>query len=165
MHFCIFFAYTLTGNCPGIIPHSPLPPCSFPIERSLHLHLFLHVRSLLSSAVRLNLIGPYASTQLLLHSLGNSIDLESRRNSGLRSGVVGSSSFLGNDNDKEKGGSQIEDEDRDGGIEGDERRGQPTLNSKWDWAKDSDDTPAVTWPLGELLMCRHDMQHTRIFNS
>lgn len=35
----------------------------------------------------------------------------------------------------------------------------------WDWAADVPSAPAVTWPLGELLMCRHDMQHTRIFNS
>lgn len=34
----------------------------------------------------------------------------------------------------------------------------------WEWA-DDDNGPAMTWPLGELLMGRHDMQHTRIFNS
>jgi urease accessory protein len=25
--------------------------------------------------------------------------------------------------------------------------------------------PAVTWPLGEILAARHDLQHSRIFNS
>ncbi len=35
---------------------------------------------------------------------------------------------------------------------------------EWEWA-DAENGPAMTWPLGELLMGRHDMQHTRIFNS
>lgn len=25
--------------------------------------------------------------------------------------------------------------------------------------------PATTWPLGEILATRHDLQHSRIFNS
>ena len=25
--------------------------------------------------------------------------------------------------------------------------------------------PATTWPLGEILAARHDLQHSRIFNS
>lgn len=35
--------------------------------------------------------------------------------------------------------------------------------------KDSDelplDGPANTWPLGEILAMRHDLQHSRMFNS
>ena len=34
--------------------------------RSMHLHLFLQARAILSSAVRLNLVGPYAAQRLLL---------------------------------------------------------------------------------------------------
>lgn len=30
---------------------------------------------------------------------------------------------------------------------------------------DIDDGPATTWPLGEILAARHDLQHSRIFNS
>lgn len=47
-------------------------PCSFgtsadlAIARSVHLHLFLQARALLSSAVRMNLTGPYAAQRLLL---------------------------------------------------------------------------------------------------
>jgi len=37
------------------------------IGRSQYLFLFLHARSLLSAAIRLNSIGPYAAQQLLLH--------------------------------------------------------------------------------------------------
>lgn len=35
----------------------------------------------------------------------------------------------------------------------------------WEWAKDAESGPATTWPLGEILAARHDMQHSRIFNS
>ena len=30
---------------------------------------------------------------------------------------------------------------------------------------EEDEGPANTWPLGELLAGRHDLQHSRIFNS
>jgi urease accessory protein len=43
-------------------------------ERTLHLHLFLHSRSILSSAVRLNLIGPYIAHRYLLHDIKPMID-------------------------------------------------------------------------------------------
>lgn len=50
--------------------HVPCNPtrrltCS-PSARARHLHLFLQARAILSSAVRLNLAGPYASQRLLL---------------------------------------------------------------------------------------------------
>lgn len=35
----------------------------------------------------------------------------------------------------------------------------------WDWAREAETGPATTWPLGEILAARHDMQHSRIFNS
>jgi urease accessory protein len=35
-----------------------------------------------------------------------------------------------------------------------------------DWERwERDDIPATTWPLGEILAGRHDLQHSRIFNS
>ncbi|EIW67456.1 hypothetical protein TREMEDRAFT_33690 [Tremella mesenterica DSM 1558] len=90
---------------------------------SLHLYLFLHCRSVLSSAVRLNLVGPYASTRLLL----------------LLQGAI-------------------------------DRCVVSTLNSTTtspvnDMIHDNATAPSTTWPLGEILLARHDMQHSRIFNS
>jgi urease accessory protein UreF len=35
----------------------------------------------------------------------------------------------------------------------------------WAWTREAESGPATTWPLGELLMARHDLQHSRIFNS
>ncbi|KAF9649364.1 hypothetical protein BDM02DRAFT_1874738 [Thelephora ganbajun] len=95
------------------------------IARSLHLHLFLHARSLLSAAVRLNTIGPYASQQLLLHIVRPIVDVEFDNVKGIQT----------------YSGEEItSDED--------------VLNG-----------PATTWPLGEILASRHDLQHSRIFNS
>jgi len=94
------------------------------LDRSLHLHLFLHARSLLSAAVRLNTIGPYASQQLLLHVIRPIVDVEFDNVKGIRACP----------------GERTGDE---GVLTG----------------------PATTWPLGEILASRHDLQHSRIFNS
>jgi urease accessory protein len=94
-------------------------------DRSLHLHLFLHARSLLSAAVRLNTIGPYASQQLLLHAIRPVVD-------GGFDNMKGVRTYPG------------EEITRDEGV----------LNG-----------PVTTWPLGEILASRHDLQHSRIFNS
>lgn len=95
-----------------------------PIDRSLYLHLFLHARSLLSAAVRLNTIGPYASQQLLLHVIRPVVEMEFDVVKGIRTCP----------------GEITSDEDLLTG-------------------------PATTWPLGEILASRHDLQHSRIFNS
>lgn len=44
------------------------------VERSQHLHIFLHARALLSASVRLNTVGPYAAQQLLLHVVQPMVD-------------------------------------------------------------------------------------------
>jgi urease accessory protein len=94
------------------------------LVRAQHLFLFLHARSLLSSAVRLNTIGPYSSQQLLLHSVRPLVEAEVSQNKDMRTGI-----FVDMHHN------------------------------------DADDRPATTWPLGEILAVRHDLQHSRIFNS
>jgi len=116
------------------------------IDRTIHLHLFLHARSLLSSAVRLNLIGPYASAQLLLHPLRVVIERESARHLNSTTKVM---TPLLSDSEEEHVLKETH---------------VSATDNEWLWA-DDDAGPAMTWPLGELLMGRHDMQHTRIFNS
>jgi urease accessory protein len=96
-------------------------------ERTQHLHLYLHARSLLSAAVRLNSIGPYAAQQLLLHVVSAFVDTELQSCARRRTGVL-----------SEDGSTQ------------------------WD---ETQDGPVNTWPLGEILAARHDLQHSRIFNS
>lgn len=55
-------------------------------ERSQYLHLFLHARSLLSAAVRLNDIGPYGAQQILLHAVRPLVVAEVARCRELRTG-------------------------------------------------------------------------------
>ncbi|KAH9943224.1 uncharacterized protein BXZ73DRAFT_40643 [Epithele typhae] len=116
--------------------HGHLPVCwgiltaslGLSTERSQHLHLFLQARSLLSSSVRLNTIGPYAAQQVLLHAVRPLVDAEVARAKGLYTGLLPQADQQGEDEDTVRG-------------------------------------PAMTWPLGEILAARHDLQHSRIFNS
>ncbi|KAF9528005.1 hypothetical protein CPB83DRAFT_855175 [Crepidotus variabilis] len=102
------------------------------IERSQYLHLFLHARSLLSAAVRLNDIGPYASQQILLHVARPLVDAEVERCKSLRTGLVLKNEY------------------------------NPMVDVTFD---EEAMGPVSTWPLGEILASRHDLQHSRIFNS
>ena len=97
-------------------------------DRAQHLALFLHARSLISAAVRMNTIGPYLAQQLLLRDVRPIIDAFVAQCSTLSTAI-----FID---------SNREDAD------------ELSLNG-----------PANTWPLGEILAMRHDLQHSRIFNS
>ncbi|TIB65341.1 hypothetical protein E3P77_02722 [Wallemia ichthyophaga] len=103
-----------------------------PSQDAQHLHLFLHARSLLSAAVRLNVLGPYAAQKILLHDARDIVDSAFHRCCHVRVGNLDS-----------VGGDYVYDTD------------------------DADDHigPATTWPLIELIGSRHDLLHTRIFNS
>ncbi|KAG8863775.1 hypothetical protein FRB96_007612 [Tulasnella sp. 330] len=110
-------------------------------KRSQHLHIFLHARALLSASVRLNTVGPYASQQLLLHVVKPLVEDAVRRCKDIRLTFV------------EKG-------------KGDLVVGSAEANGDDDWELDEEaDGPASTWPLGEIIAGRHDLQHSRIFNS
>ncbi|KAG8886701.1 hypothetical protein FRB98_001105 [Tulasnella sp. 332] len=110
-------------------------------QRSQHLHIFLHARALLSASVRLNTVGPYASQQLLLHVVKPLVEDAVRRCKDIRLTFV------------EKG-------------KGDLVVGSAEANGDDDWELDEEaDGPASTWPLGEIIAGRHDLQHSRIFNS
>jgi urease accessory protein len=109
------------------------------VDRTLHLHLYLHTRSILSSSVRLNQTGPYHAQNLLLHAAQPLIDAEVNfyhhrpGMGGIRGG--GGISRIQGEHDEEE-----EDEESEGG-------------------------PAGTWPLGEILQGRHDVMHSRMFNT
>lgn len=105
------------------------------LERSQFLHLFLYARGLLSAGVRMNIVGPYAAQQLLLHAVKPLVTQEVQRCSQLRTGLK----------------ANLADE----GISSDTFDADTlTYNG-----------PANTWPLGEILAARHDLQHSRVFNS
>jgi urease accessory protein len=90
------------------------------------LHLFLHARSVLSAAVRMNSLGPYAAQQLLLHAVQHMVDDAMTLTAHLVSGALQ---------------DEVDPENADEHL------------------------PATTWPLGEILAARHDLLHSRIFNS
>ena len=95
-------------------------------DRGAHLHLFLHARGVLSAAVRMNALGPYAAQQLLLHAVKPML-----------SDAISSTGHLVS------------------GELGDDVRTE----------LEHEQLPATTWPLGEILSARHDLLHSRIFNS
>lgn len=101
------------------------------LERSQFLHLFLYARGVLSASVRMNVIGPYASQQLLLHIIRPLVAAEAAKCGKLRTGITST-------------------------VDGTAQFDETTLN---------ENGPAMTWPLGEILGARHDLQHSRIFNS
>jgi urease accessory protein len=93
------------------------------------LHLFLHARGVLSAAVRMNILGPYAAQQLLLHAVKPLLDEALSSTAHLVSGTL--------------------------------REGEEEIHPELA----AEQLPATTWPLGEILSTRHDLLHSRIFNS
>ncbi|KAJ7044631.1 UreF-domain-containing protein [Mycena alexandri] len=136
--------FKLAVRCGDTDAHGHLPVCwgvlcaalGLSLARTQHLHLYLHARSLLSAAVRLNTIGPYAAQQILLHVGGALVNVQLGKCARLRTGVRIAEGSSGGTNEEEERG--------------------------WD---ETTDGPATTWPLGEILAARHDLQHSRIFNS
>lgn len=122
--------------------HGHLPVCwgaltaalNVSLARAQHLALFLHARSILSAAVRMNTIGPYLAQQMLLSDIKPLVDTLVVECRNLRSGAL----VVGEDNS-------------DSNLDPDEMT----------YATG----PASTWPLGEIVAIRHDLQHSRIFNS
>ena len=95
-------------------------------DRGSHLHLFLHARGVLSAAVRMNSLGPYAAQQFLLHAVKPML-----------SDAISSTAHLVSGELRDDDHAELEHER----------------------------LPATTWPLGEILSARHDLLHSRIFNS
>lgn len=168
----------------------PLPTIS-PTGSATSLHLFLQARSVLSSSVRLNTLGPYLAHGLLLGPVRDMLQrLEGEVNNEDERGIRTTT-----------GGEQEKDtsEQREGGEEtqastADTKHCTPTSASRradssafeWDWEEEGDwyadelssghpprpphgqsgvRPPVNTWPLGEIVQGRHDALHSRLFNS
>ncbi|GAA6033294.1 hypothetical protein JCM8097_006674 [Rhodosporidiobolus ruineniae] len=150
------------------------------IDASLPLSLFLHARSLLSSAVRLNVVGPYLAHRMLLWDVRALVDAATAAVS------------AGSSEDGEGGkGAHVREEGKE------EKRAGEGRDDWWDadpfwapiWAASTDPlssttassssasvatagrpapslpSPVVTWPLGEIIASRHDQLFTKVFNS
>ncbi|KAK4046486.1 hypothetical protein OIV83_006012 [Microbotryomycetes sp. JL201] len=101
-----------------------------------HLFMFLHARSLLSSGIRLNIVGPYVAHRMLLHDVRPIVQAT-----------------------LEKYGNKLR-------VEQDVEPSAPDERLWWKRSsEDEDQEPATTWPLAEILAARHDQLHSKIFNS
>ncbi|BGP45716.1 hypothetical protein JCM10450v2_001546 [Rhodotorula kratochvilovae] len=119
------------------------------LDAATHLFLFLHARSLLSSAVRLNTVGPYVAHRLLLWDVKPLVDAAVSSTLPSRPGAPAPAS--------------APEERREGEAE-DWWDDDPAW--KDDWGRDDEKgAPVTTWPLGEIIASRHDQLFTRVFNS
>jgi urease accessory protein len=144
------------------ICHGHLPICwaaftacmGINAKRALQVHLFLQVRAIISSAIRLNIVGPYLAHRLLAFNAKDIIDDTLRVVEHSSTGVASITEKeppLANTNVKDE-------EDEEGGWD-------------WTWPEEQEaatigkHTPKMTWPLGDLVQARHDQLHSRLFNS
>lgn len=115
-------------------------------KRALAMHLFLQARSILSAAVRLNVVGPYQSHRLLAFEIKDIVF----------KAVSHTQSFTTSFNTA---------------LVSTALSRAPPQTFAWTWQDDeawSDQyklAPKMTWPLGDLIQARHDQLHSRLFNS
>ncbi|POY76066.1 hypothetical protein BMF94_0789 [Rhodotorula taiwanensis] len=123
------------------------------VDSALHLFLFLHARSLLSSAVRMNSIGPYLAHRVLVN------DTRSMIASALARVAV------------EPAAGTVDASTARPGSEEEACQDWWESDPEWCdiWQSDARHTrhgvPATTWPLGEVVASRHDQLFSKVFNS
>lgn len=122
-------------------------------ERATEVHLFLQARAIVSSAIRLNIVGPYLAHSILAFHVKPLIEAASF-NVPMTEPV------------REEGSAKpvTKTTVEDGVVDDDEEQGWA-----WDWEDEpfwkDESGPKTTWPLGELIQGRHDALHSRLFNS
>jgi urease accessory protein len=109
-------------------------------DRAMYLHIFLHIRSILSAAVRLNVMGPYLSQRMMFKEMGPMMEEICRGIAGKR---------LARCDLIECGLSHL-------------HLGPPPSDSSADQVENG---PSSSWPFGEIIQTRHDSCHVRLFNS
>ncbi|KAK0546646.1 hypothetical protein OC846_001381 [Tilletia horrida] len=140
------------------------------LRSALHLHLFLQARALLSTAVRLNLFGPYLAHQMLLSHVRTVVDSTLEAASFMPDGQTAATSGLLPRKSSQREAflhPRLSQHDRPV-VDDDEEQGWA-----WDWADEGAwseheslaSAPTTTWPLGEIAQARHDQLQSRLFNS
>lgn len=136
--------------------------------RVLEVHLFLQARAILSSAVRLNIVGPYQMHRLLAFDVKGIIDRAVKQARGATTALLPSiTSTSQNARNDRASRPQFESVSPvKGGAEPTEW--EWTWPDDGAWAQDAAQVvpaPTMTWPLGDLIQARHDQLHSRLFNS
>lgn len=128
-------------------------------KRALAVHLFLQARAILSSAVRLNIVGPYLSHRLLAYDV----------NALIKKAVSDVASFtMGLDEPVQleaNGAVAVKDGGSSNIAQKDPSEWEWTWPEDGAWDRSAELAPRTTWPLGDLLQARHDQLHSRLFNS
>ncbi|KAE8266216.1 hypothetical protein A4X09_0g6130 [Tilletia walkeri] len=169
------------GTTPGHLPLSFgvfTAALGLELRSTAHLHLFLQARALLSTAIRLNVFGPYLAHQMLLfhvrtlvdstlagiYALGTSGDDVPAQDKRPCTGLLDTATATGSEGVDQQGmrayDQPVKDDDPDQGW-------------AWDWPDEGawgahvslTNAPTTTWPLGELVQARHDQLQSRLFNS
>ncbi|PWN18859.1 hypothetical protein BCV69DRAFT_65002 [Microstroma glucosiphilum] len=177
----------------GGAPYGHLPTCwavftaclGVGLRSATSLHLFLQARSVLSSSVRLNTLGPYLAHGLLLGPVKDILQsLEEEVNSEHDIGQQGKSEAKQGARWEESRASTT-DTERSPNTSASTRVDKSAF--EWDWEEEGDwyadelsaghhrplspqgpsglRPPVNTWPLGEIVQGRHDALHSRLFNS
>ncbi|KNF00154.1 hypothetical protein PSTG_06564 [Puccinia striiformis f. sp. tritici PST-78] len=117
------------------------------LDRAIHLHIFLHIRSILSAAVRLNIIGPYLSQKIMYTKMEWMLE-----------------KILQEIRGKRLGRTDLIDS---GLLQPDEIIiGRRSDGQNHEQEEDTvENGPRSTWPFGEIIQTRHDSCHVRLFNS
>ena len=157
---CSEIARQLKARIRAGVCHGHLPICwavftaclGIGARRSLQVHLFLQVRAIISSAIRLNIVGPYLAHRLLAFHAKDIIDDNLARMGDCTTGLLNSRALQDHDTN---------------GKDADEES-----DWRWTWTESDEGvgaephmTPRMTWPLGDLVQARHDQLHSRLFNS
>lgn len=160
-------------------PHGHLPlmfslllsSLSISLPSMIKMHLFHQARSMLSSSVRLNTVGPYAAQGLLAWEVKDVLDevekdvLDSRRALAAQDGEEETAIHAGAPERSDSfapdwNWSEDEDDDKRDRMHY-EQSSAPVKKGKVPYRS----SPVTTWPLGEILQARHDCLHSRLFNS
>ncbi|GAA5873533.1 hypothetical protein JCM3774_000043 [Rhodotorula dairenensis] len=130
------------------------------LDAALHLFLFLHARSLLSSAVRMNSIGPYLAHRMLVNDTRQMIESALRETVPQRTRDDTAS--------EESEGAPEESEEASETSAADWWDDDPDWRSTWEAGAQEaylHGVPTTSWPLGEVVASRHDQLFSKVFNS
>ncbi|CAO1635817.1 unnamed protein product [Parajaminaea phylloscopi] len=164
----------------GRAPHAHLPVCwgvltaalSVEAQDAVSLHLFLQARAIISSSIRLNTVGPYMAHSILMFEvrtivaevLGQVPWVRDATASPLRHPDRGPAALEGPTAGAPPGGLPCREEndfDRDWNWDDD---GAWSAEERHSW-QENIRSPVNQWPLGEIIQARHDVLHSRLFNS
>ena len=145
-------------SSPSISVLTPRHGLGHATDSALHLFLFLHARSLLSSAVRMNSIGPYLAHRMLVNDTRHMISAALQETAPIRPPETPI--------DKAEIASHAADEPPAEGGDwwDDDLDWRPTWEAGAQEAR-LHGSPATSWPLGEVVASRHDQLFSKVFNS